>query len=205
MGASRVPIAAAAALFDLPASTVRWWERAGVLPPPDRAGGRRRYDYRDLRRLGLAYLCCVTGMMPLDKAAVVTTGRAGHADWQREVRHQIGVIEERIRRLHGARSYLEHLLTCTDDDPAGQCPMLEKELRQFTPRGRIPVADLLAAAEYADAHRAAQSGDETSTFGDETCPVCAAPLDQPDSGRKRRYCSAACRQRAYRSRVTAAG
>ncbi|QVQ52818.1 TetR/AcrR family transcriptional regulator C-terminal domain-containing protein [Spiractinospora alimapuensis] len=33
---------------------------------------------------------------------------------------------------------------------------------------------------------------------DENCRVCGTPIDQPDSGRRRRYCSRACQQRAYR-------
>ncbi|MDA0564248.1 TetR/AcrR family transcriptional regulator [Streptomonospora sp. S1-112] len=33
---------------------------------------------------------------------------------------------------------------------------------------------------------------------DDSCRVCGRPLDQPASGRRRAYCSPACRQRAYR-------
>lgn len=35
---------------------------------------------------------------------------------------------------------------------------------------------------------------------DERCPVCARPLAQPQRGRRRRHCSPACRQVAYRRR-----
>ncbi|MEU6035976.1 TetR/AcrR family transcriptional regulator [Actinomadura sp. NPDC047616] len=35
---------------------------------------------------------------------------------------------------------------------------------------------------------------------DESCRVCGGPVEQPSSGRPRRYCSRACRQRAYRAR-----
>ncbi|QSB16492.1 TetR/AcrR family transcriptional regulator C-terminal domain-containing protein [Natronosporangium hydrolyticum] len=34
----------------------------------------------------------------------------------------------------------------------------------------------------------------------ETCPTCGGPVAQPTNGRRRAYCSPACRQRAYRSR-----
>ncbi|NYI98398.1 AcrR family transcriptional regulator [Streptomonospora nanhaiensis] len=33
---------------------------------------------------------------------------------------------------------------------------------------------------------------------DDSCRMCGRPLDQPASGRRRTYCSRACRQRAYR-------
>ncbi len=32
------------------------------------------------------------------------------------------------------------------------------------------------------------------------CPVCSAPLWQPETGRKRRFCTPACKQKAYRGR-----
>ena len=32
------------------------------------------------------------------------------------------------------------------------------------------------------------------------CAVCTAPVHQATTGRRRRYCTAACRQRAYRVR-----
>ncbi|MEV4109875.1 TetR/AcrR family transcriptional regulator [Nonomuraea sp. NPDC049695] len=41
-----------------------------------------------------------------------------------------------------------------------------------------------------------ESRDETGG-----CVVCGAPVDQPASGRPRAYCSASCRQRAYRKRT----
>jgi hypothetical protein len=88
-----------------------------VLPPSRLAAGKRRYDLADLRRIGLAYLCTVTGMMPLEQAAVVTSGDTVNADWQRTVRAQIAWLDDQRARLHSARDYLEHLLTCTSDDP----------------------------------------------------------------------------------------
>ncbi|WP_018908809.1 XF1762 family protein [Salinispora arenicola] len=35
------------------------------------------------------------------------------------------------------------------------------------------------------------------------CLVCTAPIEQPPTGRRPRYCSHACRQAAYRTRTTA--
>lgn len=51
----------------------------------------------------------------------------------------------------------------------------------------------------------AQRGDETSVFRHRSpgCPVCGTPFDRASTGRRRLFCSAACRQRAYRLRVDA--
>jgi MerR family copper efflux transcriptional regulator len=144
-----VLIGQAAALFGLAPSTVRWWEKEGVLPPSRQAGGKRRYDRADLRRIGLAYLCAVTGMMPLDQTAIVTSGETDNDSWQRAVRAQIARLDEQCARLLSARDYLAHLLTCTSDDPTVDCPHLEDELMRHTPRGRIDAADLVDAARRA--------------------------------------------------------
>ncbi|WP_431969496.1 TetR/AcrR family transcriptional regulator [Nocardia sp. bgisy134] len=51
------------------------------------------------------------------------------------------------------------------------------------------------------------SRDETEahneTAGGSRCPVCGSALAAPGTGRPRRYCSAACRQKAHRSRAAA--
>ncbi|MGO1052834.1 helix-turn-helix domain-containing protein [Crossiella sp. CA198] len=191
-----VAISEAAALYDLPPSTLRWWEERGLLGPPPRDGGRRRYREADLRRLGVAYLCCVTGLMPLSQAAVVAAGQASREDWQGTVAGQIGALADRIDQLTAARDYLQHLLQCEDADMT-DCPYLERELAERTPRGRLPQEDLVSAA------RAAKTGgrDEKAELGDETrCVSCARVVGEGVRGRPRRYCSAACRQRAYRAR-----
>lgn len=146
MSDKTVQIGQAAALFGLAPSTVRWWEKQGVLPPSRQAAGKRRYDRADLRRIGLAYLCTVTGMMPLEQTAVVTSGDSDNESWQRAVRAQIARLDEQRARLQSARDYLDHLLTCTSDGPTADCPHLDDELIRHTPRGRFPHTDIVAAA-----------------------------------------------------------
>ncbi|GHC53348.1 MerR family transcriptional regulator [Streptomyces flavofungini] len=205
-----VSIGEAAALYGLAPSTVRWWEQQGVLNTPARYGVKRRYGDPDLRRIGVAYLCCVVGTMPLDQAAIVTSGTSPHSAWQGTVGAQITQLEERIGELEAARDYLCHLLSCTDDDMA-ECPVLEAELRARTPRGRIAVADLVSAARAArgggQRREGAADRDGKASVerppGDESpggCLGCGGPLTRGSRGRPRTYCSRACRQRAYRIR-----
>ncbi|HEX2314583.1 MAG TPA: MerR family transcriptional regulator [Thermomonospora sp.] len=181
-----VTIGEAAALYDLTPATLRWWERQGVINPPPRKGARRLYGDDDLRRIGLAYLCCVTGRMPLDRAAVVTAGRSDLDTWRHTVTDQIARLDRQIGELQASRDYLRHLLSCEDDDMV-ECPYLDKELLEHTPLGRTTsfVTDSPASDE------------NTSQ-----CPVCDRPFRQPSRGRPRTYCSQPCRQRAYRTRRT---
>ncbi|WP_218027882.1 MerR family transcriptional regulator [Streptomyces marincola] len=207
-----VGIGEAAALYDIAPSTLRWWERQGVLPPPERVRGRRAYPDAELRRIGLAYLCCVTGAMPLAHAARVASGRERNTAWQATVREQITRLDEQAARLTAARRYLEHLLGCPDDDPVARCPVLDQDLAAHTPRGRVPEADLTAAARAARARGTAALRDENPERGPERdvtgaragavpCAGCGRAVARAPRGRPRTHCSPACRQRAYRART----
>ncbi|GAA5039027.1 MerR family transcriptional regulator [Thermocatellispora tengchongensis] len=199
-------IGEAAALYDLAPSTLRWWERQGVLTPSDRNGAQRLYREDDLRRLGLAYLCRVVGMMPLEGTAVVTSGRTDVATWRNTIREEIARLEERIERASAARDYLRHLLQCEDDDIT-RCSLLDAELATHTPVGRARHPDLVTAARAARRSRAAAPPRDEKRDGpcDENpavrvCPGCGRPIPPATRGRPRAYCSHACRQRAYRTR-----
>ncbi|MER5770834.1 MerR family DNA-binding transcriptional regulator [Streptomyces sp. NPDC001985] len=200
-----VSIGQAAALFGLAPSTLRWWESQRVLPEPPRVNGQRIYTETGLRRVGLAYLCCVVGAMPLEQAAVVTAGgREQH--WQSTVRDQARLIEEKIGQLRSAHAYLLHLVECPDDDIVGLCPDLDLELVDHTPRGRVATHGLVAAARSIPRRAAGRrQRDETPPQREEIpvppprCAVCAGPVARAARGRRRTYCSRACQQRRYRA------
>jgi len=204
-----VSIGEAAALYGLTPATLRWWERQKVVAQPARDGGRRIYSDADLRRIGLAYLCCVVGKMPLDQAAVVTSGKVSHGMWQRTVGEQITSMGQRIEQLEAAKDYLRHLLYCRGDDMA-ECLFLDGELSTHTPRGRVSASDLIGAARAAGGVRQEHAEppvcDEIQSDrrpGDETpslCTCCRAPMARAYRGRPRKYCSRACQQRVYRAR-----
>ncbi|MUM17575.1 MerR family transcriptional regulator [Mycobacterium sp. CBMA271] len=190
-----VNIGEAAALYGLAPSTLRWWEKQGVLDTPMHNGGRRTYNEHDLRSIGIAYLCCITGMMPLRQAAVVTSHTTQPDTWRSAVTAQVADISARIDRLDRARDYLNHLLTCTNEDIV-ECPYLDGELRIQTPRGRASGTDLVTAARSAPI-----SVVEICTESDSpSCLFCGHLLTPRGKGRPQRYCSPACKQRAYRQR-----
>lgn len=205
MNEPAVSIGEAAALYGIAPSALRWWEHQGVLDPPDREGGKRLYRDADLRRIGLAYLCCVVGKMPLEQAAVVVSGGTTYEAWQQTTREQLELLEQRIERLQAAAGYLSHLLGCVDDD-ISRCPIFEADLSAHTPRGRVPEADLVTAARAARSVGALSEGDENPATAErhdekpESCPGCRGPVPRTPRGRPRKYCSPACRQRAYRAR-----
>ncbi|MFI1825476.1 MerR family transcriptional regulator [Streptomyces sp. NPDC020412] len=199
-----VSIGQAAALYGLAPSALRWWESQRVLPAPPRVRGRRVYTETELRRIGLAYLCCVTGAMPLDEASVVTSG-SRNGDWRRTVRQHARVVEEKIEQLQSARAYLLHLLQCPDDDIVDECPELDAELMNHTPRGLVPTEGLVTAARSLPGRTPpSRQRDEKKPLHEEKppsegrCAVCSAPFPREPRGRRRTYCSRACQQRQYR-------
>ncbi len=193
-----VNIGEAAALYGLAPSTLRWWEKQGVLNSPIQHSGRRTYTERDLRRIGIAYLCCITGMMPLRQAAVVTSHSAQPDTWRSAVTEQVADISTRIEELNRAREYLNHLLSCQNEDIV-DCPYLDGELRIRTPRGRAAGTNLVSAARGA-CYESPPVRDEIAAELRGRCGFCDSELTNHGKGRPQRYCSPACKQRAYRQR-----
>lgn len=193
-----VTIGEAAALYGLAPSTLRWWEKQGVLNSPTQHSGRRTYTERDLRCIGIAYLCCITGMMPLRQAAIVTSHSAQPDTWRSAVTEQVVEISARIEQLDRAREYLNHLLCCQNEDIV-DCPYLDGELRIRTPRGRAAGTDLVSAARGA-CDESTPTCDETAVSQPAGCGFCGGQLSAQGKGRPQRYCSPACKQRAYRHR-----
>ncbi|MEX5634481.1 MerR family transcriptional regulator [Parafrankia sp. FMc2] len=204
-------IGEAAALYELAPSTLRWWERQGVISPSGRGDSRRQYRELELRRIGLAYLCRVVGRMPLDSVAVVTSAECGTQSWQRKVRLQVAELDAQIERMTFARDYLADLLRCPADDPA-RCAHLDAELVRRTPRGRFRDVGLIAAARAAASGRLPAAPDEPDPAGPGTpepgggarCAYCDRAVPRVPLGRPRTYCTRACQQRAYRARARAA-
>jgi MerR family redox-sensitive transcriptional activator SoxR len=104
-----------AARAGLNTSHIRYYERVGVLPEPERVGGRRRYGEEVLHRLAivdvaqragftLAEIRDLTG--PANRAA-----RAG--DRIRELaEHKLPEVETLIARAEAMRAWLQVATTC---------------------------------------------------------------------------------------------
>jgi MerR family copper efflux transcriptional regulator len=202
-------IAEAADLFGLAPSTLRWWERCGLLSPRRGGTGRRRYGRAELNRIALVHLTRNSGLLPLADIAAIATGlalRGEHPHWHRTVRARLTTLDKQIAQLAGARAFLLHTLECSHDDPT-ECPVFRREICDLYPRlGRI-----VAAAPDRDTRRCDETGtaEESSgaareaprpPSGAPNCRACGVVLTQPRTGRRRAYCSRACQQRAYRTR-----
>ncbi|WP_058043859.1 MerR family transcriptional regulator [Streptomyces roseifaciens] len=125
------PIRDVADRFELPLSTLHYWERRGLVEP-HRRSGRRYFDAEQVYRVALIKLWRETGLMSIEEIAGLlhrdaagTSGGAGStggADWQETVLGRIAALDAHIARLNAARAYLGHLLTCAHGDDLEKCP-----------------------------------------------------------------------------------
>ncbi|GCD92835.1 helix-turn-helix domain-containing protein [Embleya hyalina] len=119
--------------FDLPISTLHYWERRGLITPHRRAG-RRYYDAEHLYRIALIRLWRDTGLMSLDEIAAVLAGRTATHNWRDTVTSRIAAIEAQMNQLDTARGYLGYMLECTRDNPAADCLQFRAEVLVPAPK-----------------------------------------------------------------------
>ncbi|MFI9456583.1 MerR family transcriptional regulator [Amycolatopsis sp. NPDC052450] len=106
--------------FDLPVSTLHYWERRGLIKPHRRSGWRY-YDTDQLYRIALIRLWRDTGQLSLDEIATVLAGRTATYDWRDTVSARIEALESQLEKLATARTYLRHLLRCPENT-LERCP-----------------------------------------------------------------------------------
>nr|WP_042179325.1 MerR family transcriptional regulator [Kibdelosporangium sp. MJ126-NF4]CEL13761.1 putative transcriptional regulator, MerR family [Kibdelosporangium sp. MJ126-NF4]CTQ99447.1 putative transcriptional regulator, MerR family [Kibdelosporangium sp. MJ126-NF4] len=106
--------------FDLPLSTLRFWERRGLLTA-HRHGTRRCYDSRQLYRIAVIRQWRDTALLSIEQIRELLTSRPGAATWHGVITRAMTAIDSQIDRLGNAREYLRHLRDCPYRGP-GVCP-----------------------------------------------------------------------------------
>ncbi len=113
-------------------STVRFYERRGLLVADARRSGQRRYRAQTLRRLVFIGMLQDAGLS-LDEIAGVLTA-ASVSEWKAIARQRLTSLDVEIARLQRARAYLEGALLCRYDHPATDCRMMGEEIdRRLAP------------------------------------------------------------------------
>ena len=96
-------------------SHIRFYERAGVLPQPERVGGQRRYREEVLHRLSIIDVAQRAGLT-LDEIAPLTGPDNRSADAGRHIRELAGEklphIDALIARARAVRHWLEVAQSC---------------------------------------------------------------------------------------------
>ena len=107
-------------------STVRYYERRGLLRPDARQSGQRRYRPATLRRLVFIGMLQDAGLSLDDIDGIVNA--VAIDEWKAIGLRRLEALEDQIARLERARSYLQGALLCRFDHPLTECAIMGAEI-----------------------------------------------------------------------------
>ena len=105
-----------AAETGVPSSTIRFWERKGLLAPARRQSGQRRYEPAAARSVALLRLCQEAGLTLADIRRFRDERAVTPGSWHTLVEQKLADVERQITALEHARKLLSHAATCHHDD-----------------------------------------------------------------------------------------
>ncbi|MBE7212034.1 MAG: MerR family transcriptional regulator [Gluconacetobacter diazotrophicus] len=119
-------IASLAAAAGVGVETVRFYQRRGLLPVPDRAsGGRRRYGGDVLRRLRFIRAAQAAGFTLREIAELLDLDRGEDRVRALDLaRARLAALDEEIAALQRSRDALRMLAAACGAGTAGPCPIL---------------------------------------------------------------------------------
>ncbi len=133
-----LPIGAVAALVGVATSTLRYYERRGLVVADSRASGQRRYEPATVRRLVFVQMLQDAGLT-LDEIQAIL-GADDNAAWKAIAHERLERLDEEIARLQHARRVLDGALLCRFDHPLDECRIMNDEIdRRLDPTDDGPV------------------------------------------------------------------
>ncbi len=103
----------------LPASTIRYWERIGVLPAPARVHGQRRYSEEAVSRLAVLRFAQACGFRLPEMRHLLHGFRPGVAAskrWQKMARVKQADLEAQVFRLREMQRLVDRIMRCKCED-----------------------------------------------------------------------------------------
>jgi DNA-binding transcriptional MerR regulator len=104
-------------------STVRFYERRGLLAADTRRSGQRRFHTATLRRLVFIEMLQDAGLTLADIAGILDA--LDKNAWKAIAGRRLATLHEEIARLQLAREYLGGALLCRFDHPVTDCEIME--------------------------------------------------------------------------------
>lgn len=119
-------IGEAARRAGVPTSTVRYYDRRGLLAPDGRSSGHRRYTEGSLRRLVFIAMLQDAGLSLEDILGVLNANDV--AEWKAIGRRRLAELDAEIEKLQLAREYLKGALLCRYHHPVPECQIMGAEI-----------------------------------------------------------------------------
>jgi MerR family redox-sensitive transcriptional activator SoxR len=103
---------AAARRTGVPATALRYYEDAGVLPRPPRVNGRRRYDAAAIRRIGLLRFAQQAGFTLAEVKSLFDSRAPLHDRWESIARTKLVELDALAVRVERMRRDVQRALRC---------------------------------------------------------------------------------------------
>ena len=133
-------------------SALRYYEELGLLPPPARISGQRRYPESATRAVATILLYRDAGFTLAEQKTLVThAGRP--ASRSQLMQHKLAELDQQIARAQAARDAIRHGLHCPHQDIT-QCPNFN-----------AGITARLAGQPLSQSHRQLHSGDAAADRG----------------------------------------
>jgi MerR family redox-sensitive transcriptional activator SoxR len=103
---------------EVAATTLRYYEKIGLIPAPARSGGQRRYDESVLARLEVIHLCKTAGFSLEEVLSLFADDVPGRPRSRALAEAKLAEIDARMASLERARAIIEWGMRCT-------CPSID--------------------------------------------------------------------------------
>jgi DNA-binding transcriptional MerR regulator len=103
------------------ASALRYYEELGLLPPPARISGQRRYPQSAARLVAAILLYSDAGFTLAEQKALMASRKSASGEWRRLAQRKLAELDEQIAWAQAVRDAIRHGLRCPHEDIT-QCP-----------------------------------------------------------------------------------
>lgn len=102
-------------------SAIRFYERAGLLPPPVRFSGQRRYERAILDRLAVLERAKACGFT-LAEIRILFNDQGSHsAKWRRLAARKLAELDATLERIAAMKELLQRRCECATEAECGRC------------------------------------------------------------------------------------
>ena len=115
-----------AELVGVATSTLRYYERRGLVAADTRVSGQRRYGRSTVRRVVFVQMLQDAGLSLDDIRGVLDA--VDNAAWKDIARQRLTQLDDAIARLLRARELLAAALVCRFDHPLDECQIMNAEI-----------------------------------------------------------------------------
>jgi DNA-binding transcriptional MerR regulator len=109
-------------------STLRYYEEIGLLPPPARVSGQRRYTPDAVGVVGAVLFLADVGFTLAEIEQLMAARSTSPGAWRALAGRKLAELDARIAEAQMARVAVEHALACPHDDIVA-CPNFQEVVR----------------------------------------------------------------------------